>query len=269
MSTTSRRFEPDRPAVVVSAGGVDGDHDPVDPHLLLLRHRRPSGVGGWRWVTRYGPSLIVVVSVTLLVSPGHLRLQRQLQPLRMDHLDEALLGRSGPGHGDRRRGSAGCRAVRELTGKTVPVTVISDRAGLVMNWTPRSRWGPGRQGRLDRDDVQRHGGTSPRPRPVLGRHHPGQRWRRDRPPRCSGSKFVDLFPPANPLGPTGCGPIRVIGGQPGDGGDKHPSSSNWCRCCPRSNREAQPDARRHRQGFNGRATSSTQSLGTLTPRSPR
>ena len=36
--------EPDRPAVVVPSGGADGDHDPVDPHVLrLLRHRRPIG----------------------------------------------------------------------------------------------------------------------------------------------------------------------------------------------------------------------------------
>jgi hypothetical protein len=54
--------------VELFAGGVDGDHDPVDPHLLrLLRHRRPVGVGV-AVGNAVRTSLIVVVSVTLLVS---------------------------------------------------------------------------------------------------------------------------------------------------------------------------------------------------------
>ena len=47
---------------------LDGDHDPVDPHLLrLFRLRRPSGVGV-AVGNAVRTSLVVVVSVTLLVS---------------------------------------------------------------------------------------------------------------------------------------------------------------------------------------------------------
>ena len=48
--------EPDRLVVVVPAGRADGDHDPVDPHLLrLFRLRRALRVSASRSATRCAP----------------------------------------------------------------------------------------------------------------------------------------------------------------------------------------------------------------------
>ena len=85
--------------------------------------------------------------------------------------------------------------------KTVPVTVISDRAGLVMNPDAKvkMRGVAGRQGRLDRDAARRHGRPAPGDGSVAAATHPVQRrTSTSRRRRCSAPSSSSWSRPTNP-----------------------------------------------------------------------
>ncbi len=162
-------------------------HDPVDPHLLrLLRLRRTVGCrcrGGQRGAHLSGRRRLGdPVGI-----PVHLRFQRQLQPVRD----------RGP--------SEKSSAVRPLAGlatvvaiglivalavslfrgsftQTVPVTVISDRAGLVMNPDAKVKMRGVQVGKVSsiEDEIRRHGGAASGDGSLPAPSHPVQRERRHR-----------------------------------------------------------------------------------------
>jgi hypothetical protein len=128
------------------------------------------------------------------------------------------------------------------------VTVISDRAGLVMNPDAKVKMNGAQVGKVASIEPMSNGGrTAPRLDPSLVGIIPANVGAEIASSTVFGAKFVDLVPPANPSAQ----PVRA--NQVIEGNrvtvEINTVFQQLVSVLSRSTREAQPDPRRHRQGL--------------------